>query len=45
MHKHLAHSGFVVEALTQVQKGAPAKLLIGTICLFKVQWNVKNLIY
>ena len=27
---HLAHSGFVVEAPIQVQKAAPAKLLIGT---------------
>ena len=26
----LAHSGFVTETLAQVQKGAPAKLLIGT---------------
>ena len=27
---HLAHSGFVVETPIQVQKAAPAKLLIGT---------------
>jgi len=27
---HLSHSGFGIEASVQVQKGAPAKLLIGT---------------
>ena len=27
---HLAHCGFVVETLIQVQKAAPSKLLIGT---------------
>ena len=48
MRVHLAHSGFTMEAVIQVQKGAPASLLVGTdvlpqlsYFLFRVQWKGK----